>query len=139
MTICCSNILLWLYIGIVASSYYPGRYVLWYFNSSSFVDIEEFEDNKRVIWIRISKKNRQHNGQKKKIQKDKQRSTKHTYKAKDLFVCNTFVSLNLYCSPLILYAIISGLTTSPKTELSSGVSDCYLTLIEHFSAIAWRK
>jgi hypothetical protein len=31
--------------------------------------------------IRILK-NRKHNGQKKKIQKDKQRSTKHTYKAK---------------------------------------------------------
>jgi len=30
-----------------------------------------------------SKKNRQHNGQKKKEQKDKQRSTKHTDKTKD--------------------------------------------------------
>jgi len=29
---------------------------------------EEFEDTKGVIRIRISKKNRQHNGQKKKIQ-----------------------------------------------------------------------
>ena len=38
---------------------------------------EEFEV------IRISKKNRQHNSQKKKVQKDKQRSTKHTYKTKD--------------------------------------------------------
>jgi hypothetical protein len=37
------------------------------------------EDIKEVIRIRISK-NRQHNGQKKK---DKQRSTKHTHKAKD--------------------------------------------------------
>jgi hypothetical protein len=27
--------------------------------------------------------NRQHNGQKEKLQKDKQRSTKHTHKAKD--------------------------------------------------------
>jgi hypothetical protein len=67
---------------------------------------EEFEDTKGVIRIRISKKNRQHNGQKKKYKrtrrvwryqrgnqipyieeeqttqwpKDKQRSTKHTYK-----------------------------------------------------------
>jgi hypothetical protein len=41
---------------------------------------EEFEDTKGVIKIRISKKNRQHNGQKKK---DKQRSTKHTHKTKD--------------------------------------------------------
>ena len=38
---------------------------------------------KGVIIIRISKKNRQHNGQKKRVQKDKQRSTKHTYKTKD--------------------------------------------------------
>ena len=41
---------------------------------------EEFEDNKGVIRICISKKNRQHNGQKKK---DKQQSTKDTYKTKD--------------------------------------------------------
>jgi hypothetical protein len=43
---------------------------------------EEFEDTKEVIKIRISK-NRHHNGQKKKIQKDKQRSTKHTLKSND--------------------------------------------------------
>jgi hypothetical protein len=36
-----------------------------------------------VIRICKSKKNRQHNGQKKKTQLDKQRSTKHTYKTKD--------------------------------------------------------
>ena len=41
---------------------------------------EEFEDTKEVIRIRISKKNRQH---KEKVQKDKQRSTKHTHKIKD--------------------------------------------------------
>ena len=46
-------------------------------------DKEEFEDTKGAIRIRISKKNKQHNGQKKKVQKDKQRSTKHTYKTKD--------------------------------------------------------
>jgi hypothetical protein len=44
---------------------------------------EEFEDTKWVIRFRISKKNRQHNGQKKKVQKDKQRSIKHTYTTKD--------------------------------------------------------
>jgi hypothetical protein len=33
--------------------------------------------------MRKSKKGRQHNGQKKKYKKDKQRSTKHTYKIKD--------------------------------------------------------
>jgi hypothetical protein len=43
---------------------------------------EKFEDTKGAIRNRISKKNRQHNGQK-KVQKDKQRSTKHTYKFKD--------------------------------------------------------
>jgi len=44
---------------------------------------EEFEDTKEAIVIRISKKNRQHNGQNKKVPKDKQRSTRHTYKTKD--------------------------------------------------------
>ena len=44
---------------------------------------EEFEDTKGVIRICKSKKDRQHNGQKKKVQKDKQRSTKHTHKTKD--------------------------------------------------------
>jgi hypothetical protein len=37
---------------------------------------EEFEDTKGVIGIHNSK-DRQHNGHKKKGQKDKQRSTKH--------------------------------------------------------------
>ena len=41
---------------------------------------EEFEDTKGVIRIRVSKKNRQHNGQNKKVQTEKQRSTKHTHK-----------------------------------------------------------
>ena len=44
---------------------------------------EEFEDTKGVIKICILRKNRQHNGQKKKVQKDKQRSTKHTHNTKD--------------------------------------------------------
>jgi hypothetical protein len=43
---------------------------------------EEFEDINGVISIRKSK-DRQHNGQRKKRQQDKQRSTKHTHKAKD--------------------------------------------------------
>ena len=38
----------------------------------------EFENTKGAIIIRISKKNRQHNDNKKKVQKGKQRSTKHT-------------------------------------------------------------
>ena len=45
-----------------------------------YVCTKEFEDTKGVIRICKSKKNRQHNGQKKK---DKQRSTKHTHKTKD--------------------------------------------------------
>ena len=43
----------------------------------------ESEDIKRVIGIHQSKKDRQYNGQKKRGQKDKQRSTKHTHKTKD--------------------------------------------------------
>jgi hypothetical protein len=38
---------------------------------------------KGVIRMRKSKKNKQHNGRKKKVQKDKQRSTKHTHKTED--------------------------------------------------------
>jgi hypothetical protein len=44
---------------------------------------EEFEDTKGVIRNRISKKDRQHNGQQKKYKGTKQRSTKHTHKTKD--------------------------------------------------------
>ena len=47
------------------------------------MSLEEFEDTKGVIRIRISEKNIQHNVQKKKVQQDKQRSTKHTYETKD--------------------------------------------------------
>ena len=42
-----------------------------------------FEATKGIIRIRISKKNRKHNDQKKKVQKDKQRSTKHTHQTKN--------------------------------------------------------
>ena len=41
---------------------------------------------KRVIIIHISKKNRKHNGQKKKVQKDKKWSRKRTHKAKDRII-----------------------------------------------------
>jgi hypothetical protein len=44
---------------------------------------EEFEDIKGVIRIRKSKKDRQHNGQKKKDKRTKQRPIKHTHKTKD--------------------------------------------------------
>jgi hypothetical protein len=43
---------------------------------------EKFEDTKGIIRICKSKKDRQHNGRK-KGQRDKQRSTKHTHKTKD--------------------------------------------------------
>jgi len=46
------------------------------YNSAYILYQEEFEDIKEVIRIRKSK-DRQHNAQKKKRQKDKQRSTKH--------------------------------------------------------------
>ena len=56
---------------------------------------EEFEDTKGVIRIRISKKNRQHNGQKKK---DKERSIKHTHKRANkiyvLLLLHIFISFN---------------------------------------------
>jgi hypothetical protein len=41
-----------------------------------------------VIRICKLKKNRQHNGQTKKRQKDKQQSTKHTHKTKDRVTCS---------------------------------------------------
>jgi len=45
--------------------------------------IEECEDTKVVIRILNSKKDRQDNSQKEKVQKDKQRSTKERHKTKD--------------------------------------------------------
>jgi len=41
--------------------------------------LEEFEDTKRAIIIRISKKNKQHNGQKKKAQIKGQTTIYGTY------------------------------------------------------------
>jgi hypothetical protein len=49
-------------------------------HSCTYSQQEEFEDTKGLIKIRKSKKNRQHNDQKKK---GKQRSTIHTHKTKD--------------------------------------------------------
>jgi len=46
--------------------------------AQELLTLPEFEDTKGVIRIRVSKKNRQHNGQKEKVQKDK-----HTHKTKD--------------------------------------------------------
>ena len=47
------------------------------------LDFEEFEDNKEVIRIRKSKKNRKHNGQEKKYKRTTTIYTKHTHKTKD--------------------------------------------------------
>jgi len=44
---------------------------------------KEFEDTKGTIRIRISKNRCVTQWPKEKVQKDKQRSTKHTYKTKD--------------------------------------------------------
>ena len=44
---------------------------------------EEFEDAKEVIRIRVSKKNRQHNGQKKKYQRTNNDLQNTTQKSKD--------------------------------------------------------
>jgi len=54
-------------------------------NQNLYIEKEQTTQwpNKGVIRIYISKKNRQHNGQKKKIEKDKQRSTKHTHKIRN--------------------------------------------------------
>ena len=41
------------------------------------IPADEFKDIQRVIKIHKSKKNRQHNGQKEKVQKNKKLSTKH--------------------------------------------------------------
>jgi hypothetical protein len=67
----------WFYqcTGVYYFSYAMGKVCNFYFE----IIKEEFEDAKGAIRNRISKKSRQHNGQKKKVQKDKQRSTKHTY------------------------------------------------------------
>ena len=46
----------------------------------SSVTSEEFEETEGIIRIRNSKKNRQHNGEKKG---DEQRSTEHRHKTKD--------------------------------------------------------
>jgi len=54
-------------------------YICLFYNNNKNLLEEEFED-KGVIIIRISKKNRQNRGQKKK---DKQRSAKQTHKTTD--------------------------------------------------------
>ena len=66
-----------------------------------FVSIrqEEFDDTKGVIRIHKSKKDRQHNGQKKKVQKDKQRSTKHTHKTKDRVTRTPLIPMMNSCCP----------------------------------------
>jgi len=87
-------------------------------NSATLLQ-EEFEDTKEVIGIRMSKKDRQHNGQ---MKKDKQRSSKHIHRTKyrvtrtplktgDEFICSGRLScscstsgirrVNLVTNPVI--------------------------------------
>ena len=61
------------------------------FDTDALLD-DEFEDIKGPIRIRISKKNIQHNGQQKKVQKANQRYTKHTQKTKDRVTRTPFVN-----------------------------------------------
>jgi hypothetical protein len=49
------------------------------------IDKVSFEDTKGVIRIRIPKKTKLRNSQRKKVQKDKQRPTQHTHKTKGVF------------------------------------------------------
>ena len=55
---------------------------------TSFLLEEEFEDTKEVIETCISKKKRTTQWPKEKVQKDKQRSTKHTHKTKHRITLN---------------------------------------------------
>ena len=67
----------------------PRVYML--FDTDALLD-DEFEDIKGPIRIRISKKNIQHNGQQKKVQKANQWYTKHTQKTKDRVTRTPFVN-----------------------------------------------
>jgi hypothetical protein len=74
---------------------------LLYFNTAISLHLafrqEEFEDTKGATRIRISKKNRQHNGQKKKYKRKKKRSTRHTYKTKDRVTRTPLKTGALFC------------------------------------------
>ena len=63
-------------------------------------DIEVFEDTKEVIRIRKSKKNRQHNGQKKKYKKTNNDLQNTTHKTKD-GVTRTLLILSLHIFVLL--------------------------------------
>jgi hypothetical protein len=52
-------------------------------SETTFQVKEELKTTKGAIRIRISKKNRQHNGQKKKYKRTNNDLQKHTYKTKD--------------------------------------------------------
>ena len=68
-----------LYWHVVACAICGNHIMSHMFNSTH----DEFEDTKGIIRIRKSKKDRQHKGQMKKGQIDKDRSTKHTHRTKD--------------------------------------------------------
>jgi hypothetical protein len=55
---------------VLCQTYQHSLHVLFYYHHTPLsMNIEEFEDTKGVIRIRISKKNRKHNGQKKKYKR----------------------------------------------------------------------
>ena len=75
---------------------------------------EEFEDTKGVIRIRISKKNRQHNGQKKK---DKQRSIKHTHKRANKIYVLLFIAHVISFNPRTTHQTSQSQTMQDWTHL----------------------
>jgi hypothetical protein len=68
--------------------------------------LEEFEDNKGVIRIHKSKKERQHNGQ-----KDKQRSTKYYIKKQQIFILKIPTKIYVISARLIYNLCINFIWT----------------------------
>jgi hypothetical protein len=102
-----------------------------------------FEDTKGVIRIHKSKKDRQHNGQKKK---DNQRSTWHTHRAKDR-VTRTPLKTGgrLRCSRKISSSCSPGdtrrvtLVTNPMISHERGKTGKCLQQVEHIHGHLWHR
>jgi hypothetical protein len=83
---------------------------------------EMFEDTKGVSRVRISKKNRQHNYQKKKAQKNNQRFTKHNIEQHERYYLNfPIVNFPFICSN-IAAAPAYGVYISQLIKYSRGCS-----------------
>jgi LysM repeat protein len=96
----------------------------------------------RVIRIRMSKKNRQHNGQKipksnqnpyveeeqttqwpkEKVQKDKQRSTKHTHKTKDRLTRSSITLITIHLHTIVMRSSTMCLANVIKATLRRPIS-----------------